>query len=125
MISKTSNTGVSGNLTVTLDGGAKLAHSNREGHYILNGKQYWIQDQGSNAIWFDKKFKKWRIGDVKHNGTSTSSLYSTNLALVPENVTAWKYWNDDGGWMSTSNVFGTLSMYFSKYLLMPTNCVLI
>ena len=119
------NTGVSGNLTVTLDGGAKLAHSNREGHYILNGKQYWIQDQGSNAIWFDKNSKKWRIGDVKHNGTSTSSLYSTNLALVPENVTAWKYWNDDGGWMSTSNVFGTLSMYFSKYLLIPTNCVLI
>ena len=90
MISKTSNTGVSGNLTVTLDGGAKLAHSNREGHYILNGKQYWIQDQGSNAIWFDKKFKKWRIGDVKHNGTSTSSLYSTFDGLGHGGLYRWR-----------------------------------
>ena len=103
------NTGSSGNLTVTLDGVAKLA--NIEGHYSLNGKQYWIQDQGSNAIWYDKKLKKWRIGDKKHNGTSTSSLYSTNDASGPENVTAWKYWNDYGGWKSTSNVFGSLSRH--------------
>ena len=103
-------------MTVTLEGGAKSTHSNRQGLYTLtsilvNGKQYWIQDQGSNAIWYDKKFKKWRIGDKQHNGTSTSSLHSTDDALVPEKATAWNYWNEDGGWMSTSNMFGSLSMY--------------
>ena len=115
MISKTSNTGVSGNLTVTLDGGAKLAHSNREGHYILtsfpvNGKQCWIQEQGSNAIWYDKKFRNWKMGDKKHNGTSTCSLLSTSDALGPEKATTWEYWNDDGGWLTTSNKFVSSSM---------------
>ena len=111
----TLNTGSSGNLTITLEGGAKLAHSNRQGLYTLtsvlvNGKQYWVQDQGSNAIWYDKEFKKWRIGDKQHNGTSTSSLYSINDALGPEKATTWNYWNENGGWMSTSNMFGSLSM---------------
>ena len=103
-------------MTVTLEGGAKSAHSNRQGLYTLssilvNGKQYWIQDQGSNAIWYDKKFKKWRIGDKQYNGTSTSSLHSTDDTLISEKATSWNYWNEDGGWMSTSNMFGSLSTY--------------
>jgi hypothetical protein len=115
LIFNTLNTGASSNLIVTLDGNAKLAHSIREGHYILtsipvNGKQCWIQEQGSNAIWYDKKFRNWKIGGKKHNGTSTSSLYSTNDALRPEEATTWEYWNDDGGWLTTSNMFVSLSM---------------
>ena len=120
------NTGTYGKIIVALDGGAKLivrldgdaklAHGSKEGHYTLastavNGKQYWIQDQGSNAIWYDKKFKKWRIGDKQYNGTSTSSLHSTDDALISEKATSWNYWNEDGGWMSTSNMFGSLSTY--------------
>ena len=108
MISKTLNTGVFGNLTVTLDGGAKLAHSNREGHYIMNGKQYWIQDQGSNAIWYDKD--SWNIGDKEHLGTSNCSLYSTKNTKRPEEATTWMY-AKNGGWLPTSNIFGSLSMY--------------
>ena len=112
-----SYTGASGNLIVTLDGDAKLYHSNREGHYILtstpvNGKQYWIQEQSSNAIWYDKKFRNWKIGDKKHSGTSICSLHSTFDGLGPETTTTWKYWNDDRGWRSTSNMFKSLSMFF-------------
>ena len=109
------NTGASDNLIVTLDGDSKLFHSNREGHYILtstpvNGKQCWIQEQGSNAIWYDKKFRNWKMGDKKHNGTSTCSLHSTSDTLGPEKATTWEYWNDDGGWLTTSKKFVSSSM---------------
>ena len=102
-------------MIVALDGGTKLIHSTREGHYILtsipvNGKQCWIQEQGSHAIWYDKKFRNWKIGSKKHRGTSICSLHSTNDALGPEKATTWEYWNDDGGWLTTSNKFVSSSM---------------
>ena len=29
----------------------------------INGRSYWIQDNGLNAIWFDKKINQWNIGE--------------------------------------------------------------
>ena len=102
-------------LNITLDGDAKLAQSHREGHYTLastavNGKKTWIHDQGSNVIWYDKELNNWKIGTKKNLGTTTCSLYSTNDTRGPEEAITWKYWNDYE-WISTSNIFGSPSMY--------------
>ena len=100
-------------LNITLDGNAKLAQGHTEGYYTLNsidnGKQNWIQVQGSNAIWYDKD--SWNIGDKEHLGTSNCSLYSTKNTKRPEEATTWKYFTKDGEWMSTYNIFGPSSMY--------------
>ena len=99
-------------LNITLDGGAKLARGPTEGDYTLNsidnGKPNWIQVQGSCAIWYDKEYNYWMIGPKEYLGTSTCWLYSTKR---PDEATTWKYWNNDGEWMSTSNIFGSLGMY--------------
>ena len=66
-------------LNITLDDDAKLVQGSFEGFYTLtsalvNGKQIWMDVQGSNAIWYDKEFKKWLIGDKDNLGTSTCRL---------------------------------------------------
>ena len=104
---------------ITLDGDAKLLQGGKEGYYILtstlvNGKQNWINVQSSKtfAIWYDIEYKNWKIGSYESLGTSTSSLKSTNDVNSPKDATTWKYWNyDDGEWMTTSNIFGSSSMY--------------
>ena len=102
-------------LNITLDGNAKLAQGHTEGYYTLNsidnGKQNWIQVQGSNAIWYDKEFKHWKIGPKEKLGTSSCSLYSTKNTKRPEEATTWKYSYKDREWMSTSNIFGSSGMY--------------
>jgi hypothetical protein len=112
-----------GNLIVAFDGDAKLAQGNKEGlytltSYLVNGKQTWINDQGSNAIWYDKVHKNWRIGPKENLGASTCSLYSTNDAKIPEKATTWKYVDNDGKWMPTSNIFGSKSMYYIFQILL-------
>ena len=110
------NTGAYGQLIVTLDGDAKLAQSHTEGIYTVasmpkNGKQYWIQDQGSNAIWYEKEKKDWLIGRKEDLGTDICSLYSRNDTTGPEEATTWKYL-ENGRWMSTSNIVRSLGMYY-------------
>ena len=68
-------------LVVKLNGGAKDAQSKREGIYklsldIVNGKLYWIQEEGTSALWFDKKYGNWKIGSKENLGTSASGLYT-------------------------------------------------
>ena len=101
-------------LNITLDGNAKLAQGRTEGYYTLNsidnGKQNWIQVQGSNAIWYDKENKNWKIGPKEYLGTSTCFLYSTKNTKRPEEATTWKYFTKDGKLLPTSNIFGSLGM---------------
>ena len=108
------NTGTYGKIIVALDGDAKLDQGSKEGHYTLastavNEKQYWIHDQ--DAIWYNKKRKTWMIGDKKNLGTSRCGLHSTNDTTGPEEATTWKYLKEKGNWKSTSNIFGSPSMY--------------
>ena len=105
------NTGVLGNLIVTLDGDAKLAQPNVEGLYILtsipvNGKQNWIHVQGSIAIWYDKEHKHWKIGPKDSLGTcSTCYLHSTENTKTPKEATTWQYWSGNHvKWMATSKI---------------------
>ena len=116
LILNTLNTGAYGKLIVTLHGDAKLAQGRREGHYTLasttvNGKQTWIHDQGSHAIWYDKEFNHWKIGRKEWLGTSRCCLHSTNDTIEPKEATTWKYWNNRRGWIPTSNILESPSMY--------------
>ena len=43
---------------------------------LINGKHYWMSSNGKHAIWFDKKFKNWKIGYEEHKGTSKCAIYS-------------------------------------------------
>ena len=115
LILNTLNTGAYGKLIVTLDGDAKLCHSDLEGHYTLastpvNGKQYWTHDQGSYAIWYDKDFR-WLIGPKEHLGTELCWLHSINDTTRPEEATTWNYVYENDKWKLTSNIFGSSSMY--------------
>ena len=101
-------------LNITLDGDAKLAQGHTEGYYTLNsmdnGKPNWIQVQGSCAIWYDQNRKDWKNRSKEKIGTSTCHLYSTKNTKRPEEATTWMY-GKDGGWLPTSNIFGSTSMY--------------
>ena len=117
-------------LIVKLYGDAKLAQGRKGGHYNLasttvNGKKYWIHDQGSNAIWYYKEQKCWHIGPKKILGTAKCCLYTTNDTTGPEEATTWIYWNrNENEWMPTSNIFESPSMYllfqniFASYFLL-------
>ena len=70
-----------------MSGGAKDAQSKREGIYklsldIVNGKSYWIQEDGTSALWFDKKYGNWKIGSKENIGTSASGLYTPGIKMV-------------------------------------------
>ena len=89
-------------LVVKLSGGAKDAQSSKEGIYTLsldtvNGKSYWMQEGGTSAIWFDKKYGNWKIGSKDNLGTSASGLYSSRKRNVkkPQDETIWNYYNTD------------------------------
>ena len=84
-------------LVVKLNGGAKDAQSKREGIYklsldIVNGKLYWIQEEGTSALWFDKTNENWKIGCKENLGTSASGLYSNANVNEPQHATIWNYW---------------------------------
>ena len=110
------NTGTYDKLIVALDGDAKLCHSVIEGHYTLastpvNGKQTWIHDQGSYAIWYEKNGNNWNIGTKDNLETSIYWLHSTYDTNGPEEDTRWKYWSKNDDWISTTIIFGPSSMY--------------
>ena len=96
-VSNSNNIAVVEKLIVKLNGGAKDAQSKREGIYklsldIVNGKSYWIQEEGTSALWFDKKYGNWKIGSKENLGTSASGLYSNANVDDPQDTTIWNYW---------------------------------
>ena len=105
-----------------MDGGAKTAHSDREGIYILqpdavNDKEHWLQLEDLNAtehaIWYDPIFHYWKIAPKDALGTSNSWIVSNvNNSIGPLEATTWKY-SSNGIWkegvediiLSAGNIF--------------------
>ena len=84
-------------------GAVKEAQSMKEGIYILqpnyvNGKQHWLQrnELTSNAIWWQEKKLRWRIGPLFGPGSSTVGILSYDSTNGPLEVTTWKYCNLNG-----------------------------
>ena len=85
-----------------LSGSVKNKQSSKEGHYYLaidnvNGFPYWKQDDGYNAIWFQKSwYIGWTVGNENYLGRDYNGI------IGPNEVTAWpsqtssgyKYWHD-------------------------------
>ena len=90
--------GIPQKIIVELKGAAKDAQSNKEGIYILstilvNDKEHWIHDSGSNALWYDDK--GWNIGQIENLGISTAnSIYSPDDSEGPLEATTWKYFKN-------------------------------
>ena len=85
-------------LKLSLNGDVKEKWSSIEGIYILdssyvNGKPYWLQENGPYAIWFDKD--GWNLHHESYLGQSLATLRSritqTNL---PHDVT-WEHCLND------------------------------
>ena len=82
-------------LIVTINGEAKNAQVSNgvPGIYVLgpnsiNGKSHWLQELGSNAIWY-KKGSGWRIGPQDNIG----SILSFDDVATPQQVSTWYYYN--------------------------------
>ena len=82
-----------------LEGQAHDEQHSRAGKYtkengLSSGMPYWIESDGTNALWFTSG--QWHIGPKSNLGTTTSGVSSTNSPLCPESVGShWKY--ADGG----------------------------
>ena len=79
-----------------------------EGSYLLgpnqvNGKAYWIQKEGSSAIWYS--FGIWCIGLKKNLGSDSIQAYSPDDVIGPLETTTWKYMvNGNGKWIPTTDI---------------------
>ena len=95
-------------LIVTLKGEAKVAQSSMAGIYVLgpdlvNRRLHWLQDPGSNSIWYDDKNENWMIGPKKNLRSSIGSIHSKNDVAGPQLATTWKYY-DGEGWITSDDI---------------------
>ena len=89
--------------------------STSEGIYILastkvNGKNYWLQGGGTDAIWYDKAFKSWNLGGLSSLGNSTAKILTsqgTAVNSLPHEVTPWKL-SVNGTWTASDDIIVTL-----------------
>ena len=94
-----------------LQGQAHEKQSSNAGKYtkengLSSGMPYWIESDGTNALWFTSG--QWHIGPKSNLGTTTSGVRSTNSPLCPESVgSKWKYY-DGEEWLDAQ---GNAKMY--------------
>ena len=95
-------------MIVNLIGEAYDLHQRLEGRYILgtnqvNDKACWIHQQNSSyAIWYDPKFRAWRIGE--NLGGTYSRLKTSDDAIGPLEASTWKYCIGSGVWIESTNL---------------------
>ena len=70
----------------------------------VNGKPYWIQENGNNAIWY--KNGVWLIGKEINLGTDKAEIYSaSNHVANPYQVVSWKYASSKNGkWIESNDI---------------------
>ena len=94
-------------MIVTLKGEAKVVQFNSPGIYVLgpnavNGKSHWLQDSGTNAIWFDNENDNWNIGPQDNLGTTIAGIVSYENVASPMKATTWHYSNN--GWIKSDDI---------------------
>jgi hypothetical protein len=106
-------------LIVTAKGEAKDVLSSLVGIYVLdpkpvNDKSHWLQDSGTNSIWYNKEFKIWAIGPQVNLGSSTASVISYNDVTGPEEATTWQYYDNilyDNKWIISDDIYVEAGTY--------------
>ena len=82
-----------------LEGQAHDEQGSKAGKYtkaygLSSGLPYWMQSDGTNALWFASG--EWRISIKTELGIGRGYLYSTNSPPCPESVGShWKYWDGE------------------------------
>ena len=100
--------------------------STSEGIYILastkvNGKNHWLQGGGTDAIWYDKGFTNWKLGDLSSLGSSTAKILTTQgtaINSLPHEVTPWTFLVN-GTWTASDDVIVTL--FEGEIVILGTN----
>ena len=95
-------------LIVTLKGEAKKVQSSRAGIYVLgpkpvNGKSHWLQDSGTNCIWFYGKNDGWNIGSQDYLGSARASIISFENVASPLKASTW-YYHSNNGWTESDDI---------------------
>ena len=67
----------------------------------VNGKPYWMQENGNNAIWYNNGF--WLIGKETNLGTEIAEMRSSHDVANPYQATTWLYVSKDNGKRIESN----------------------
>ena len=110
-------------LTFELKGEVGKRWSDAEGVYsicpsLINGKPWWQQELASNALWYDKTFQNWKIGDTGDRGGSDCKMFTLgNTARDPPHIaTPWKYmingeWSMYPGSKITLKIFAVYRIY--------------
>ena len=88
-------------MIVRLKGQAKDTHSSLAGIYVLqpnmtNGKSHWLQNSGSEAIWFIKETGTkgtWTIGSQEHLGSFAPNILSLEDVSSPQEAKTWLYFD--------------------------------
>jgi len=87
-------------ITVALMNDVKEKFSIVEGIYILastkvNGKPHWLQEGGTDAIWFDPVFNNWKLGSQSILGNAFGSKILTTKdsaeEMLPNEISPWLY----------------------------------
>jgi hypothetical protein len=98
-------------LTVKLKSKVGARWEDTEGVYKLssnpvNGKAHWLQEAGSNALWFDKVFQNWKIGLVSGLGGSTCKVltHRNTARHQPHKAVPWIYYVKDGRWIGAEDI---------------------
>ena len=91
-----------------LKGEAKDVQATKPGLYILglnevNGKSHWLQDSGTNAIWYYKPSGNWNIGPQDDIGSSTAGIYTSEDVAGPQEATTWQYISG-GKWIISDDI---------------------
>lgn len=93
-------------IELVLDGKAKEKQSGRAGIYKLNpgnvnGFPHWLQENGTNAIWFSHTYSDWRIGPKTNLGTTIAGISGLDRSFsYPTKIDKWYYYGN-GTWTLT------------------------
>ena len=105
-------------LNVLLENEVKDRQGKYEGAYSFQGfsneRDYWVDAEGENAIWYIPDWKDWAIGSADHIGTKKRHMRTSNdlEAICPNNegyMLSWDYRDSnsyyDNTWFATNDVF--------------------
>ena len=86
----------------------------------VNGKPHWLQENGQNSLWYDKKFSNWKIGPKIYMGSSNCCMYSAHDVFISH---SWYFFvdNNPNRIFTTTNIFITTKPLESQCLITPIN----
>ena len=86
----------------------------------MNGKEHWLQQGNSNALWYDKKYDVWNFGLHEDLGSSHGWLFNsiTDTPISSLAATTWWY-KANGTWIEDTDeiVLSAGKYYISEIFL--------